>query len=152
SAAVRGQLRGCLSDESALVRGAAARALLQWGVDDETHRAPGSRAMLEAHVAVARQDWAEVEKLGAAALPALAGATRGPDPAIRREAHWIAALLIARHAPAASPRRGDARHAPAASPGRGDERRVPAASPRRGDERRAPAASTRRGDRRRAPV
>ena len=46
SAAVRAQLRESLGDESALVRGAAARALLQWGGDDETHRAPVSPAML----------------------------------------------------------------------------------------------------------
>jgi hypothetical protein len=98
---VQARLREALADESALVRGAAAHALLQVGADDEMQRDPGSRAMLHAHVAIGRQGWAEVQKLGAAALPALAATARDPDPAIRREARWVAALLIQRSAPAA---------------------------------------------------
>jgi HEAT repeat protein len=100
--AVRARLHEALGDEAAPVRAAAARAFLRHGVADEAQRDPGARARLHAHVAIARQDWAAVEKLGTAALPALAATTHDPDTAIRREAHWVAAHLIRRHARAVS--------------------------------------------------
>jgi hypothetical protein len=108
TSAVRARLHEALRDEVVLVRAAAARALLGSGTDDEAHRDPGSRARLHAHVAIARQDWAAVGRLGTAALPALAATTRDPDPAIRREALWMAARLIRQRAPAASPMTGRA--------------------------------------------
>ena len=99
--AVRARLYEALGDEAAPVRAAAARALLRHRAD-EAQRDPGYRARLHVHVAIARQDWAAVEKLGTAALPALAATTHDPDTAIRREAHWVAAHLIRRHARAVS--------------------------------------------------
>src|SRR5262249_39461104 len=133
SAAMRVQLRESLADESSLVRGAAARALLQWRADDETHEAAGSPAMLQAYVAAARQNWAEGERPGPAALPALAATARDPDPAIRREARWMAALLIRRRAPAESSLRGAGGRRPRPMSGRA------AGSTRARGERRAPA-------------
>jgi len=100
--AVRAQLREALSDAAAPVRAAAARALLRHGAADEAQRDPGSRARLHAHVAIARQDWAAVARLGTAALPALAATTHDPDTAIRREAHWMAVHLISQHPQAVS--------------------------------------------------
>ena len=124
---VRARLHEALGDEAVPVRAAAARALLRSRVDDDAQRDASARARLHAHVAIARQDWAAVGRLGAAALPALAATTRDPDPTIRREARWMAAYLIRQYAPAAS------RETP---PTIG---RAPAGSTRARDGRRAPA-------------
>src|SRR5262249_30047884 len=97
---VPAQLHQAVYDEAAPVRAAAARALLRSLTDVEARRAPGYRARLVADVAIAQQDWRTVSRLGAAALPALAAAGRDPNPAIQREARWMAARLIRHHAPA----------------------------------------------------
>lgn len=101
TSALRARLHEALGDVAATVRAVAARALLDSGAD-EAERDPGSRARLRAHVAIARQDWVRVQGLGVAALPALAACTRDPDPAIRREAAWVAARLLRQHVPAVS--------------------------------------------------
>ena len=125
---VRARLRDAVHDEAAQVRAAAARALLRSLTDADARQDRGYRARLVAAVAIERQDWPTVQKLGAAALPALAASLRDPNPAIRREAHWVAALLIGQRAPA---RASDARPATG---------RVLAGSMTRApDERRAPA-------------
>jgi hypothetical protein len=97
---LRARLRESLGDEAAPVRAAAARALLRWNRDTE---GPDSRdrARLLADVAIERQDWAAVWRLGTAALPALAASLGDPNPVIRREAGWVSAKMIRRHAPAA---------------------------------------------------
>jgi len=98
--AVGAWLHGALADESAHVRAAAARALLASAAADARPLEPGVVDGLRAHVAIARHDWAGIEALGGAALPALAAATRDPDPIIRREARWTAARVIRRRLPA----------------------------------------------------
>jgi hypothetical protein len=102
TSAARARLHEALDDEAALVRAAAARALLREAGDAELRRDPRHRRRLHAHVAIARQDWSALLRLGAAALPALAATARDPDPILRREARWVAAHLLRRHVAAAS--------------------------------------------------
>jgi hypothetical protein len=97
---MRARLRETLSDEAAPVRAAAARALLRWRARAETQPDGNDRARLLADVAIERQDWAAVWRLGPPALPALAATLRDPDPVIRREAGWVTARMIRQLAPA----------------------------------------------------
>ena len=98
-AEVRTRIESALDDESAQVRAIAARVLLGQGHDGD--RSPGERARLEAHRAIARQDWKAVVALGPAALPALGVAARDRDDVIRREARQTTLRLIQRWLPSA---------------------------------------------------
>jgi hypothetical protein len=89
----RRRVLGGLADRTARVRAAAARALLVASADC-TEVDPRYRAHLEAHCAIARQDWPRVQALGRAALPALAVAVEDVDDGIRREARVMAARLL----------------------------------------------------------
>jgi len=102
---VRERLSAALGDSAARVRAAAARALL----DSALPLDPSARARLDAHVRIARQDWAAVAALGGASLPALDAATRDADEVIRREARWMAATMLRRFARPAA-RRGPRGH------------------------------------------
>ena len=81
-----------LQDSWPEVRAAAATALLA----REDLRQPGDPTPeeLEAHRAIASQDWEQVEALGRAALPALAKAVRGEADFIRREARRYLQLFM----------------------------------------------------------
>jgi hypothetical protein len=98
-AGVRARLIAALDDATARVRGAAARALLAAAPDGAARLDPRERARLEAHARIAEQRWRAVMALGGASLPALALATRDDDQVIRREARWIARLLVRRLVP-----------------------------------------------------
>jgi len=97
---MRGRLRETLGDEAAPVRAAAARALLRSSAAGQASIDSADRRRLLADVAIARQDWATVWRLGTAALPALAATSRDPNPVIQREAGWVTARIMRELAPA----------------------------------------------------
>gem|GEM_PF-2396042 len=95
-----------LDDPDHRVRAAAAGALLDLAEDGAPIRLP-PREVLEAHRAVAVQDWERIRALGDRAMPALAAATRGDNATIVREARRVLALALQARLPAAT-RRGSA--------------------------------------------
>jgi len=95
-----------LDDPDHRVRAAAAGALLDLAEDGAPIRLP-PREVLEAHRAVAAQDWERIRALGDRAMPALAAATRGNNATIVREARRVLALVLQARLPAAT-RRGSA--------------------------------------------
>jgi HEAT repeats len=86
---------GCLRDREPLVRRAAAEALLASGGDYTFELGPNFHEQIAAHRDIARQQWRAVRRLGSAALPALFTAADGENDAIRREARWVVAHLLA---------------------------------------------------------
>jgi HEAT repeat protein len=90
-------LLAALRDRERRVRKVAAEVLLQRGVDCGRELGPRYADRLRAHRAAARQDWAEVERLGAAALPALAAGIEDADSAVRAEARWVLARVLERY-------------------------------------------------------
>jgi hypothetical protein len=95
----RRHLLEALRDREPPVRLAAAEGLLASGDDYAAALGPRFHEYLTVHRDIARQNWAPVLKLGSAALPALFVAADGQNDAIRREARYVVARLLAELGP-----------------------------------------------------
>ncbi len=88
---VSGVLRSALDDLDGTVRASAAEALLE--------RGEGPEDLMRAHVAVAKGDWAALDRLRSGVLPALAAAACEPNQTVREDAlHAAARSLWPRYA------------------------------------------------------
>jgi hypothetical protein len=121
---VKPDLLAALEDREPSVVREAADALLRGNVDCRDALGSRYRERIEAHAEVARQHWAAVARLGAAAFPALFRAAESDNDVIRREARWTLARTLRLHIPHLSSRPGQG--------GDGSSARKRAHSPREG--------------------
>ncbi len=87
-------LLGALKDSEQPVRAEAASALLRAKADCRRELGPQYTERLEGHIAVARRDWDNIERLGLAALPALAATAKDRSYLVREEAVAAAAKML----------------------------------------------------------